>query len=400
VGGLNGEGYLPYAPGEAGNAFSVIGGCNSTFISNYKAGGNAASFLGAAPAGCAVPNFNNSANNISNPKYVEWNFEIQQAIGAKTSLTLNYVGNKGYDEFVTNPLANVYSNPGISSIVNGLPPAPPDNHFRNVGILYNGAISNYNGLTATASRRFTSGFTGNLNYTWSHALDDVSNGGTGLYYSANDSLLSQIDPSCLRCLNYGNADYDVRHNITANYVWELPFKSSSKALNFVESGWTLSQTIFWHSGYPYSPFDGSAPGVVAGNSSNGVFLASFNGGAMSSGCSTPDTPCLLPSQFNAPGAETSFGNIARNSFRGASYFNSDFTLLKNFPITERVSFGLGATAYNVFNHASFSNPTSDISSGQFGQIEQTVVPPTSPYGAFVGSAVSGRLLQVQARLNF
>jgi hypothetical protein len=65
-----------------------------------------------------------------------------------------------------------------------------------------------------------------------------------------------------------------------------------------------------------------------------------------------------------------------------------------------MSFGLGANAYNIFNHPNFANPVSDISSGQFGTIRSTVVPPTSPYGAFVGSAVSGRQLQVQARLTF
>jgi hypothetical protein len=100
------------------------------------------------------------------------------------------------------------------------------------------------------------------------------------------------------------------------------------------------------------------------------------------------------------GAETNFGNIPRNSFRGPRYFNTDLSILKNIPITERVSFGIGANAYNVLNHASFANPVHDISAGNFGQITSTVEPPTSPYGAFVGSAVSGRLLQVHARLTF
>jgi len=74
--------------------------------------------------------------------------------------------------------------------------------------------------------------------------------------------------------------------------------------------------------------------------------------------------------------------------------------LKNIPLTEHVSLGLGANAYNVLNHPSFANPVHDTSNGSFGQIQSTVEPPTSPYGAFVGSAVSGRLLQVQARLTF
>jgi len=409
---------LPFSPAEPGNAEATLQGCNTSFISNFKAGGNADTFASSplTPAGCLPPIYNSVDSKLQNPKYLEWNFELQQQLGNKTSFTLNYVGNHGYDEFVTNPWLNSYAHAG--SPFGGLPGPntadptigtcavgcsflqAPDGHFRNDLQLTNAGVSNYNGLTATVTRRFTAGFSGSLNYTWSHSLDDISNGGI-LPYSGNDSFLNQYNPYCLQCLNYGNADYDVRHNITGNYVWELPFKSSNKAMNFVESGWTFSQTIFWHSGYPFSAVDEAAPSLgVVGNGSSSTYLATFNGGPTSPGCSTPDTPCLSGSQFNTVGGETGFGNIARNSFRGASYFNSDFTLLKNFPITERINFGLGASAYNIFNHASFSNPVPDISSGQFGTIQQTVVPPTSPYGAFVGSAVSGRLLQLQARVTF
>ena len=95
-----------------------------------------------------------------------------------------------------------------------------------------------------------------------------------------------------------------------------------------------------------------------------------------------------------------FGNIPRNSFRGPRYFNTDFSVLKNIPLSERVSLGIGANAFNVLNHASFGNPVHDTSAGNFGQIANTVEPPTSPYGAFVGSAVSGRLLQLHVRLTF
>ena len=408
---------LPFSPAETGNAEATVQGCNASFNSQFFSGGSADSFANSAntPAGCKPPIYTASPSKLLNPKYLEWNFEVQQQFGDKTSLTLNYVGNHGYDEFLTNPWANSYA---VGSFTAGLP-APnltdptlgtcpngcsflkaPDGHFRNVIQLTNSGVSNYDGLTATVTRRFTYGFSGTLNYTWSHSLDDISNGGI-LPYSGNDSLEAQFNPYCLRCLNYSNADYDVRHNVTASYVWELPFKSSSKALNMVASGWTLSQTFFWHSGYPYSAFDGGAPGDgIVGNGSSATYLATFNGGATHSGCNTPLTPCLSLSQFVGTGSETNFGNVPRNSFRGAPYFNSDFTLLKNFPVTERVKVGLGVTGYNVFNHASFSNPVPDISSGQFGTIQQTVVPPTSPYGAFVGSAVSGRLLQLQARVTF
>ena len=119
-----------------------------------------------------------------------------------------------------------------------------------------------------------------FNYTWSHALDDVSNGGV-LPYSLGDSFLNQINPASLRRLNYSNADYDVRHNVSANYVWELPFKASG-ILNKLVSGWAMSGTFFWRSGYPYTVFDGAAPlGAVAGlhNATTLTIMPDFLGGS-------------------------------------------------------------------------------------------------------------------------
>jgi hypothetical protein len=389
-------GYL-YSPDEgAASGTQNLAAANAAFNSNFTSGGNALTLT------TPKPTFNSVVSTLKNPKYLEWNFEVQQAIGSKTSFNLNYVGNRGYDEFIGNNAQNSWSGNGFV----GLPAALPDAHFRTVTLLANTGVSSYHGLTATLNRRFTAGFQGSINYTWSHAIDDVSNGGV-LPYSGNDSFLAQIDPTNLRRLNYGNADYDVRHNISANYVWELPFKSHGM-MNKVISGWVMSGTVFWRSGYPYTVQDGLMPLLSSAqtglhNASTLTILPNFLGGSVPSctypGRGTP-TQCLVNTQFTSVAGETNFGNIPRNAFRGPHYFNTDFSLLKNIPITEHVSLGLGANAYNVLNHPSFANPIHDTSSGQFGQIQSTVEPPTSPYGAFVGSAVSGRLLQVQARLTF
>src|SRR5262249_8498828 len=152
----------------------------------------------------------------------------------------------------------------------------------------------------------------------SHALDDVSNGGINPY-SLNDSLLTQINPYCLRCLNYSNADYDVRHNLTANYVWDLPFKANSSFLNRLISSWTVSGTFFWHTGYPFSAFDLTAPitSSLVHNGSTDTILGTFLGGPVAD-CTSPYHNCISANQFAPVATETVFGNIPRNSFRGAS----------------------------------------------------------------------------------
>jgi len=78
----------------------------------------------------------------------------------------------------------------------------------------------------------------------------------------------------------------------------------------------------------------------------------------------------------------------------------DFMLFKDFHITERAAFTIGATAYNVLNHPNFANPVNSVTSGLFGNILNTVSQPNSPYGNFQGAAVSGRVLQVMAKFKF
>jgi hypothetical protein len=286
----------------------------------------------------------------------------------------------------------------------GLPDTRPDRRVNNVADLSNSGESNYHGVTASLTHRFTKGFTGRFNYSYSHTQDDVSNGGI-LPYSLNDSLVQTLTLSSLKQLNYSNADYDVRHNVSANYVWDIPFKSSNHVVNVIASGWLVAGTFFYRSGLPFSVYDSSGSSTLLFNGVNGTLLVDPTT-TVSLTCGTSarneSTPCLNANDFTSSNSNTitGFGHTPRNSFRGPGFFNSDFSLLKNFQLGERFKLGLGATAYNVFNHANFANPISDVSSGQFGQIRSTVVPPTSAYGAFVGSAVSGRLIQLNARITF
>jgi hypothetical protein len=74
--------------------------------------------------------------------------------------------------------------------------------------------------------------------------------------------------------------------------------------------------------------------------------------------------------------------------------------LKKIVKAEGFTFQIGANAYNVFNHANFAPPVTDVSSGSFGQIQGAVAPPTSPYGSFQGAAVTQRVLQVHGKITF
>jgi Carboxypeptidase regulatory-like domain len=393
--------------GEPNSAASIIGQCNAAFQSNFNSGGNLQGFINAAPPACSaqgpqVPNLNDVVSRLQNPKYIEWNAEIQHTFGTKTVVSANYVGNRGYDELLINPYLNAFGGLG------GLPQTAPDPRLAYVNQLTNGGISNYNGITFSAQQNVWKGLSGRFNYTYSHSLDDVSNGGILAYNLFNGSLGDQISPFNTR-LNYGPADYDLRHVVTASYVWDLPFKSNSALLDRAIAGWTVSGTFFYHSGFPFSIVDGTATNALYADNVPPSAVASVLAepiGSIPTTCTTlqssssapiQNAGCFASAQF---ATATTFGTIARNAFRGPGYFNSDFSLRKSFTLTERLGFQIGANAYNIFNHPNFTNPSFNTLSSTFGLISSTVSPPTTPYGAFAGSVANARILQITGKLTF
>jgi hypothetical protein len=311
------------------------------------------------------------------------------------------VGNRGYDGLLINPYLNTFAPDGFG----GLPTTAPDARLGNANDLTNDNYSNYNGITLSIQQNNWHGFMGRLNYTYSHALDDVSNGGILPYAVFIPQVQTQINPSCLRCQNYSNADYDLRHNLTGNYLYQTPFHSDNRLVDAAIGGWIMSGTVYYHTGFPFSLEDaGDFDGEVAGNNgAAGVVLAQPIV-AVASSCKTPNAQCYSLDQFAGQAgnpAPTGFGTIRRNSFRGPNYFNTDFSLRKNFKVTERMGLQLGANAYNVLNHPNFQVPNNTTAFGSaFGIIQSTVSPPTTPYGSFAGSLASARILQLIAKFTF
>jgi outer membrane receptor protein involved in Fe transport len=389
-------------PTDPGSGVNLVRACNSAFQTAFNTGQTVAQYQAAAPncAAALPPLFDVTAKTL-NPKFVEWNLELQRSFGASRVLSLNYVGNHGYNILLINPYLN-----GFGAFAQ-LPAAVPDARVAAVQQLTNNGYSNYHGVTASLQQNLWHGLTGRISYSYSHALDNVSNGGI-LPYSLNQSILLQIDPTNPN-LSYGSADYDQRHLLSANYVWDLPLKSSHSLLNQIIGGWTVSGTFFYRTGFPFSIVDGGRAQALSVNNLvvNGAFLANVlykpNGSPTNFGAGNPcllDTanPCFSTTSLTRP---TDFsGASSRNAFRGPSYFNTDLSLKKAFKITERFNFALGANAFNVLNHPNFQNPQSNNLSSSFGNSNALVVSPTTPYGAFASAAEGMKIVQVFGRITF
>src|SRR5260370_5797954 len=397
--------------GVPGRGRDLATASNTAFQQQFSSGGTLASLTASVP-GFSLPNLNTIVGSNDIGRVGEWNLEVQKAFGASTVATVNYVGNHGQNIFVRNPYLNTYCRPGRPGCVAGtefgaLPSSAPDPRFASVLELQSNGISNYNGLSASISRRMSHGFSGTLNYNYSHSLDDVSNGGLSQYNLNNSahSFRIQIDPNNLKHHNYSNSDYDFRHSLSANYFYVVPYKSSNQFLTTAIGGWSLAGTFFYNTGEPYSVYNSNARSTNLINSTGGAVLGDFLGGSRT--CDNGGVGCPVSSQFafsQAAGNRTSqsnFGNTARNVFRGPQFFSADFGINKDFKVKERMTFAFGATAFNVLNHQNFDNPHAAVSSaGTFGQLFQTISVPNSPYGNFTGPIVNGRVLQLDLKFKF
>ena len=209
------------------------------------------------------PGFVNTASSFRNPRVVEWNVAVQQQLTPGTTFSINYVGNHGYREPINNSGLNAY---GFAS----LPATSTDHSFSTVSEFSSQGSSNYNGLIAQIQHR-SKYATLQFNYAWSHTLDMISNGGVaGFNYGTASGLLNPQNPFNVPA-NYGNADYDVRHNFTTSYVLNVPYYRGPHVL---ADGWRLAGTIFGRSGMPFSVVDGSLSATLnAQNYSGEIFAA-------------------------------------------------------------------------------------------------------------------------------
>jgi outer membrane receptor protein involved in Fe transport len=380
-------------PNAANAAFAQY----SAFNNGFKNGATLAQ-LENVDSAFSPPSYFSTPQHFSTPNVVKWSFEVQQPFGAKNVMIATYAGNHSYNLLAINGFADAYNASGAPFA--GLPTVQRDPMFTSVTQLTNLGISNYDGLTVQFKRAISYGFSGQIGYTWSHGLDDVSNGGSGLPYNGSNSLTSLVSPNVVN--NYSNSDYDIRNSLVADMIWDVPWKSSSKGANYFVGGWTLSGKFYVRSGTPFSIIDSQLAGDIGAGSIGGTMLATLKSGTLPSSCgpSATATPCLGSATFAAAGTETGFGNIARNDVYGPGYTDMDLSLYKRFEMGEHAHLQVGLSAYNFLNHPNFAAPGHNVAVPGFGLITSTVTPPTSAYGAFQGSAVSGRIIVLTGKFVF
>jgi hypothetical protein len=426
-GGLLGSvGGTAIAPGVPNSAVDATTAANQIFTSGFPQGQLSCASPQSNPATClppvaitAIPD-----GKLHAPYFMEWSLGIERQFGTTTSLQAQYVGTRA----VNQPYSTQVN--GYQTVCQGcFTPfpyqQPTDPRFAAVTQFATGANSHYNGLQLTAVKRLSHGLQGQLNYTWSRCMDTVSNGGF-LQFSSG-GILSPLPGDLVR--DYGPCDYDIRHNLNAQYVYQLPLKVRSHSLGYALNGWQISGTMFWHSGVPFSvlstPYSANGNGIVQGS---GPQFASVVPGVPLyehhpiPGVTQPGTLQWLnpdafvstvdPSTGQCNGGDSSqncqFGNLGRNALRSPDFVWSDFYLTKWFALTEHVKLRFEGQFFNVFNHPNFALPSmlqagipgnASTQTG-FGALTSTTAPPTGLLGVGLGGDSSPRMIAFQVRIEF
>jgi Carboxypeptidase regulatory-like domain/TonB-dependent Receptor Plug Domain len=356
----------------------------------------------------AAPAFTTLAGTIHAPRWQQWNLQLQQQLSASTAIAFNYIGNHGTRILYTSTFLNAYDEYGLYP-PGTFPTSAPVPNYGVVAQVANGAVSNYNAFTVSLRRNFSHWISAHVNYSWSHNLDEESNGGIANYSA--DSLLQQICPQSLKSCNYGNSDYDIRNVFSGDFVFQPTFGSHHAFLRNAINGWEFSGKIFWRSGLPFSILDGNSAlgdfnGPILGTPVPSVIPAQPTSCGQSAASATGNgMPCLNASAFLNASSNTFTGYPGvspqrRNQFLGPYYFDLDLAVFKTFQVSERLQFAIGAQAYNAFNHPNFGNPDVTLGDSTFGQISSMVGVPTSPYGSGLGFDSSPRVVQISGRVIF
>ena len=384
--------YGPQTPGQAptftgppGNPGQGVGAQATGNLVGYDPNNSNTAFL----TGIVFP------EGIKDPYILNYYFQIQHEVLPRTVLEVSYVGTQGRKLFRAEQANRA---PGIrlpaGTVLNvqgrqltGLGRRFLNPNYGRLRVWENVSRSWYHGLQVVVRKAMSHGFMINGNYTWSHSIDTGSTWHSGAT-TANGAAagegfsLDQTRPE----LDKGNSIFDIRHRFSINYVWELPwFKGKKGVLGHILGGWQYNGIWSFQTGAHWSPFcnrgnacdfnfDGERndrPDVRGGTNidaskdqwANGFFNlpgSSFTG-AFSGGNAFFATPCR--------GCN---GNLGRNTFVGPRTFNTDQSVFKNIPITERFRVQFRFEMFNAFNHTNFLLPNSATGGNNANRITSSI----------------------------
>ncbi|MFN3326173.1 MAG: TonB-dependent receptor domain-containing protein [Bryobacteraceae bacterium] len=326
------------------------------------------------------------APDVSTPRTHQFSFTVDQELGAGQVLSLSYVGARGRQLLRQESISNV--SPTI----------------RLLQLTTNGDRSDYNALQIQLQRKAARNLTALVSYTFSKSLDTSSSDAGFLPRSDRVPPVQDRGPSA----------FDVRHAFSGAVSYDLPSRFGNRGLRMLFGGWGTDALVYVRSATPINPigfrstefgFVELRPDLVSGVP---LYVADANapGGRRINVDPLPNSAQRGPFLFSP---EARQGNLGRNSFRGFAFSQVDFSVRRQFAVTEKLRLDVRGEFFNLFNTPNFANPSNDLGSPNAAGV--FVPPPTFGVAtAMMRSAYGGlspiyqvggpRSVQLVLRLRF
>ena len=353
------------------------------------------------PAGVS-PKFR--PNTVTLPTIYQYNLTVERQLTNNIAFSAGYVGNSSRHQFIgtgqtVNPNEAIFF-PGVANTNLDRPYYSLYGWSQDLGYYCDCSNEHYNSLQSTVKVNALAGWTVQGNYTYQRQFGD------GWGYDSNYYFLyGGIGPvPVTRAQGQGYDPQLPRHQITIAQNYDIPFghgrkygASTSKGVDAVLGGWVVSGITTFYSGLPMEPgLENYGPNVQPNAGPNNrpmvgsgsVYPSTQNRDQWLLGC--PSQQCTTGA-YLWPASDT-FGNYPINTLYGPHFIEQDFSIMKNFRITEKVSFGLRMDSTNFFNHTNLGGPNTDVQSPTVGQITSI---------AFGGNnGVGMRKLQFSGNIRF
>jgi len=270
------------------------------------------------------------------PYTIQWNVAAEQALGASQALSVTYVGSHA-GRLLEKREVNV---------------TPFNQSFGTVQFFENGLSADYDAVQLQFRRRISKGFTALASYTYGHSID----------YGSTDYNLPYVR---------GNSDFDVRHNFSSAFSYDLPSPLRGRVERAIFNRWGIDDRFTARTGFPVTLSGPTEVDPGTGESINSGLNIVRGHPFYLYGSRYPGGREMNPDAFSTP-PPGELGDAPRNFVRGFGVWQMDLAARREFPVYERLKLQFRAEAFNVFNHPSFGYIDPYLGDPTFGQATSTL----------------------------
>lgn len=324
------------------------------------------------------------------PYVMQYLFNVQREFNSNLVLEAGYLGS------VSRKLESLRAvNEAIPGATGSVISRSPYPFFGRIQLVDNGGRGNYNSLGMKLTKRYSSGLSALVSYTWAKSIDETS----GIRVNDGDTLFPQ-NSYCMRC-ERGLSSFDTRHRFVTSLLYDLPvgrgkaMNISNPILNTIVGGWQFGTILTFSTGFPVTVSSGRDQSNTGAGFDRPLYISGTD----------PNLSNHDPQRWYNPASYVlqsfgTFGNVGRNTLISPSITNIDLSTMKNFkmPFGESHLLQFRFEAFNAPNHPNWGNADTNVS--QISRDSAGNITNPGNFGVITGTRGNMRQLQVALKYIF